>query len=382
MLASRSPSSIDFHAHPLIPEDPVNANTLCTLITTLPVPQPVTNAFEARQPATGRVWYTSQKEHLLGWLGDYHTPGAYGRQMPGQDAKVFYTRFQCVQGLMWLAEALGENEATLQRAIQEVDAAGQNPAAQCGAFRRVVPWTRIEALIKLVLSPQPGRQDVDVQTTLINAVRQAPHGQLLLPSAELWWRLGVRDATASAKHEALSSLRVQLRVTALDRKDAYYLEWTTPTVPSRPQKTRATPSSRDRRPVQDAPGPVPLDLTATHIRAISIRQPYAELILRGHKTHEYRTWSTTPGPILIHASKTVTPEEQAAARRAGLGLDTLPAGALVGVVEIVATKVTERNCVWVLAHPQRFVRPLPWKGASSIMQINMDAVRAVLDTFQ
>lgn len=58
----------------------MNANNLCSLITTLPVPQPVTNAFEVRWPATGRVWYTSQKEHLLGWLGDYHTPGAYSPQ--------------------------------------------------------------------------------------------------------------------------------------------------------------------------------------------------------------------------------------------------------------------------------------------------------------
>lgn len=360
----------------------MNANALRTLIAMLPAPQSVTDAFERRRPATGNVWYTSQKEHLLGWLGDYHTPGAYGRQTPGKDAKHFYTHFQCVQGLMWLAEALGEDEVTLKRAIQEVDAAGRNSAAQSGAFRRVVPWSRIEALIKQTQSPPPVGQDAAGQTALVDAVRQAPHGQLLVPSSELWLRLGVRDASSSARQAALSALRAQLRVTVFDRKDAYYLEWTPPAVPSRPQKTRAASPSRGRQPVQAAPGPVPLDLTAPHIRAISIRQPYAELILRGEKTHEYRTWSTTPGPILIHASRTITPEEQAAARHAGLTLDTLPAGALVGVVDIVVITGTEGDYAWALAHPRRFTQPLPWKGAASIMQVNMAAVRSVLETLE
>lgn len=358
----------------------MNANALRTLIAMLPAAQPVTNAFERRRPATGNVWYTSQKEHLLGWLGDYHTPGAYGRQTPGKDAKHFYTRFQCVQGLMWLAEALGEDEATLKRAIQEVDAAGRNSAAQCGAFRQVIPWSRIEALIKQTQSPPSVGQDAAGQTALVDAVRQAPHGQLLLPSSDFWLRLGVGDASSAARQAALSSLRAQLRVTAFDRKDAYYLEWTIPTMPNRPQKTRATSPSRGRRPAQTAPGPAPLDLTTTHIRAISIRQPYAELILRGEKSHEHRTWSTTPGPILIHASRTVTPEEQAAARHAGLTLDTLPTGDLVGVVDIVAIKRTDGNYAWVLAHPRRFTQPLPWKGGASIMQVKMAAVRSLLET--
>ena len=36
------------------------------------------------------VWYRSQKEHWLGWLSQYHGPGAYGRRGGDLDAKYAY----------------------------------------------------------------------------------------------------------------------------------------------------------------------------------------------------------------------------------------------------------------------------------------------------
>lgn len=46
------------------------------------------------------------------------------------------------------------------------------------------------------------------------------------------------------------------------------------------------------------------------MKALSIRQPWAWLIVNGHKDIENRTWSTgTRGPILIHASKGMTQNE-------------------------------------------------------------------------
>jgi hypothetical protein len=42
----------------------------------------------------------------------------------------------------------------------------------------------------------------------------------------------------------------------------------------------------------------------TEMRALSIMQPWAWLIVQGHKDVENRTWSTTfRGPVLIHAGK-------------------------------------------------------------------------------
>jgi hypothetical protein len=46
------------------------------------------------------------------------------------------------------------------------------------------------------------------------------------------------------------------------------------------------------------------------MRALSIRQPWAWLIVNGHKDIENRVWSTRyQGPLLIHASKGMTNDE-------------------------------------------------------------------------
>jgi hypothetical protein len=46
------------------------------------------------------------------------------------------------------------------------------------------------------------------------------------------------------------------------------------------------------------------------MRALSIRQPWAWLIVNGHKDIENRVWSTRyVGPLVIHASKGMTNDE-------------------------------------------------------------------------
>lgn len=45
------------------------------------------------------------------------------------------------------------------------------------------------------------------------------------------------------------------------------------------------------------------------MKVISIKQPFASLILEGYKEYEFRTWNTKyRGEIYIHASKTVNKE--------------------------------------------------------------------------
>jgi hypothetical protein len=93
-----------------------------------------------------------------------------------------------------------------------------------------------------------------------------------------------------------------------------------------------------------------------YMKALSIRQPWAWLIVNGYKTIENRETNLGNyfGPLLIHASKTMTNEDYAACllylishghrRIAELLQDQhseLPRGGIVGAVEIVAklTKV-------------------------------------------
>lgn len=46
------------------------------------------------------------------------------------------------------------------------------------------------------------------------------------------------------------------------------------------------------------------------MKALSVRQPWAWLIVNGHKDIENRTWPTrVRGPVLVHASKAMTRRE-------------------------------------------------------------------------
>lgn len=79
------------------------------------------------------------------------------------------------------------------------------------------------------------------------------------------------------------------------------------------------------------------------MKALSIRQPWASAIVELGKRVENRTWATLyRGPILIHASKTMTREDQAefaaVAQLAGVKfrpLQTLPLGCIIGQADIV-----------------------------------------------
>ncbi len=111
---------------------------------------PITEALE-RQQRTGAgygAWYRSQKEHWLGWLGEYGGPGAYGRQSWDRDARFIYNHFQCAPGLLWLTEAVKLKAATLA-GRDAILSAGGRPATQCAAFRRAVPWEVLEEALKL-----------------------------------------------------------------------------------------------------------------------------------------------------------------------------------------------------------------------------------------
>lgn len=87
-----------------------------------------------------RVWYHSQKEHLQAWLGQYDGPGAYGRANWDRSAEFVYNHFQCVEGLVWLSEALDVDRKKILAACEKVRISGTRSATQCGVFRRHIPW--------------------------------------------------------------------------------------------------------------------------------------------------------------------------------------------------------------------------------------------------
>ena len=95
-------------------------------------------------------------------------------------------------------------------------------------------------------------------------------------------------------------------------------------------------------------------------RAISIRQPFAELILRGDKRAEYRSQLTNIRErVFIYASKNPA-ESPEAWERVGSAPGELPTGLIVGSVEITDCRWDGRSkCyAYVLKAARRLRKPL------------------------
>jgi hypothetical protein len=93
------------------------------------------------------------------------------------------------------------------------------------------------------------------------------------------------------------------------------------------------------------------------MRALSIHQPYAELILRGLKKIEYRSMVThIRGRIFIYAS--LTPGNIYDWDDLHMKPGDLPTGVLVGTVEIIDCTGESGNYQWHLAKPERLERNL------------------------
>ncbi len=142
--------------------------------------------------------------------------------------------------------------------------------------------------------------------------------------------------------------------------------------------------------------------------ALSIRQPWASLILKAGKDIENRDWSTrVRGRILLHAAKGMTRDEhedaiafaaqaiqadprnsgekRATLRELGFAFEDLQRGGIIGSVEIVDC-VTRSDSPWfvgrcgfVLRNPQ----PLPfvpWRGQLGFFDVplTMDQLSAGL----
>lgn len=84
------------------------------------------------------------------------------------------------------------------------------------------------------------------------------------------------------------------------------------------------------------------------MRALSIRQPYAEQILKGTKKIEYRSRPTKIRErVYIYASLSPVDNEALA----------LPRGVIVGTVDITGCRKTKTNYEWELSKPRRLKRP-------------------------
>jgi len=121
------------------------------------------------------------------------------------------------------------------------------------------------------------------------------------------------------------------------------------------------------------------------MKILSVRQPWAWLIVAGHKDIENRKWYTNHrGPLLIHASKAMDPEDFPMQRKwvnqSGIVIpEDLPRGAIVGaatLTDVWDKKKFERPGIRWFEGPYgfkmedavEFAEPIPWRGQLGIRE--------------
>jgi hypothetical protein len=157
------------------------------------------------------------------------------------------------------------------------------------------------------------------------------------------------------------------------------------------------------------------------MKALSLLQPWATLIMLGVKLNETRSWSTKHrGPLAIHASAgkpagarlvaETDPYIKAALEKHGLTFDTLPRGQVLGTCELVevariveefkkpmdgapyidpyqlytenpseyaAGDYTPGRYAWLLSEVVVLETPIPCKGSLSLWEVPADVLNQV-----
>ena len=139
------------------------------------------------------------------------------------------------------------------------------------------------------------------------------------------------------------------------------------------------------------------------MKILSVRQPWAWLIVAGHKDIENRKWRTSyRGSLLIHASLATEPDDFPMQREwietCGIVIpEDLPRGAIVGSVNLTAVRWSSQGYdgasrfytapdnysnPWFegpygfeMADAVEFAEPIPWRGQLGIREAS-DALAA------
>jgi hypothetical protein len=135
------------------------------------------------------------------------------------------------------------------------------------------------------------------------------------------------------------------------------------------------------------------------MKALTLWQPYATLVIRGLKRVETRPWSTAHrGPLAIHAARRIPASVRAhwrcewarsALRAAGLeDWEDLPRGAVVGLVEVLdCVRVEDLGGLgeleralgdfrpgmwgWLLAGARELSAPFPARGRLGLFEVHL-----------
>lgn len=107
------------------------------------------------------------------------------------------------------------------------------------------------------------------------------------------------------------------------------------------------------------------------MKALSVRQPHATLILTGVKVEEYRSWRTHHrGPLAIHAASTL--DRDSFADCPELDPTRVKRGFILGVVDVVdCVEEVYGGFAFVLANPRWLTTPIPMKGRLNLFAVDI-----------
>lgn len=140
------------------------------------------------------------------------------------------------------------------------------------------------------------------------------------------------------------------------------------------------------------------------MKALTLMQPWASLLVLGEKRIETRSWGTRHrGPLAITASKSrlhlaacYAAHYREALARHGLTADTLPLGAVIGTVNVVECRPSEEfegalseqeaafgdftagRLGWLCSDPKSLPKPIPCTGCMGVWTLP-DDIRAMLE---
>jgi hypothetical protein len=132
---------------------------------------------------------------------------------------------------------------------------------------------------------------------------------------------------------------------------------------------------------------------------LSIRQPWAYLVITAQKSVELRSWGTNyRGPLVIHAAQRI---EETAVEYFGLGAVRWPVGVALGVVQLVDVVTWSRHDLmqqhwshrawgpfrhgmrgFVFGEQRVLSRPVPMSGAKGLFPLapgQLDEIRSRLE---
>lgn len=120
-------------------------------ISMLTLDTPISKQYDEKYGQKEGCWWSCQREHLTVWCLHQPTVGIQGfeRNKPNYSARKMYYHFGRPETLLWLAEALGEEENKLLNIIKEIENL-KNPRKACNVITRedCIPFERILFLIE------------------------------------------------------------------------------------------------------------------------------------------------------------------------------------------------------------------------------------------